>query len=80
MIRMITPVMKTRRRPYRSPARPATGSNVAWVTKNPVTIHAMAVKSTPKSRAIDGIAMLTMLMFMTESHMPLATTTSANQR
>jgi hypothetical protein len=36
--------------------------------------------STPRSRAIDGIAMFTMLMFMTDSHMPVDTTTSASHR
>ena len=50
------------------------------MTKKAVTTHAMSARSTPRSFAMVGIAMLTMLMFMTESHMPLATTTRAYQR
>jgi hypothetical protein len=53
---------------------------VAWVTRKPVTTQEMAGTSTPRSSAIDGSAMFTMLTLTTESIIPLATTISAIQR
>jgi len=76
----ITPITKMRRRPYRSPARPAIARSVAWVTRKPVTTQEIDGTSTPRSCAISGRAMLTMLTLTTESIIPLATTISAIQR
>ena len=50
------------------------------MTRKPVTTHEIVGTSTPRSAAIAGRAMLTMLTLTTESIIPLATTISAIQR
>ena len=56
------------------------GSSTAWVTRNPVTTHPAPDTLASKSREMSGSAMLTMLMFSTDSIIPPATTVMAIQR
>ncbi len=74
------PIENMRRRPNRSPSRPAVITKIAEVSAYPAITHSIALSLAPRSDCIDGSATLTMKKSSTTMNVPARTTGSGSQR